>query len=80
MSGFAVIRHPETGGLGIAPATSLVLFRANGWVRVSDYRDEPGDFHLPDFAEALDDLDAEPAPKAKAKAWTKAETTKESSA
>jgi hypothetical protein len=75
MSGFAVIRHTETGLLGIVPAGALDMQRAGGWVRVSDYRDEPADFHLPDFADA-DDLDAEPEPKAA----KKAATTKESNA
>lgn len=76
MTDFAVIRHPETGGLGVVPAATLSMQRARGWVRVSDYRPEPADFHLPDFADAVDDLDAEPTPKAAKKA---AATTKESS-
>lgn len=55
---FAVIRHPDVAGLGTAPAEAIEQLRANGWVRVSEYRAEPGDFHLPDFADASDDLDA----------------------
>lgn len=78
MSAFAVIRHTETGGLGVVPAAALDMQRANGWVRVSDYRTEPADFHLPEFADAFDDLDADPAPAQKA--IKKAATTKESSA
>jgi hypothetical protein len=78
MATFAVIRHTETGGLGIVPAAALDMQRANGWIRVSDYRDEPADFHLPDFADSSVDLDAEPAPEPKAA--KKAATTKESSA
>jgi hypothetical protein len=77
MATFAVIRHTETGGLGIVPAAALDMHRANGWVRVSDYRAEPSDFHLPDFADLSTDLDAEPEPAPKAS--KKAATTKESS-
>lgn len=79
MSAFAVIRHPEIATPGIVPAAALEQQRARGWVRISELRNEPADFHLEDFADVYDDLDAEPTPKAKAKAWTKAETTKESS-
>jgi hypothetical protein len=57
MTGFAVIRHPETGGVGTAPADAMDLYRAGGWVRVSEYRAEPSDFNLPDFTDATD-LDA----------------------
>jgi hypothetical protein len=76
MSGFAVIRHTETGATGIVAAAALDMQRANGWIRVSDYRAEPADFHLSDFADARADLDAEPEPKAA----KKAATTKESNA
>ena len=81
MSGFAVVRHPETGGLGVVPAGALDMQRAHGWVRVSEYRPEPADFHLPDFADATDDLDAEPEPEPapKAKKAPKAATTEEES-
>lgn len=82
MSQFAVVRHTETGGVGTTAASAMDLMRANGWVRVSEYRAEPAEFHLPDFADAPD-LDAtaeastetEPttAPKAKP-----AKTTRES--
>lgn len=75
MTNFAVIRHAETDGLGIVPAATLGMQRAKGWVRVSDYRREPADFYLDDFADALDDLDAEPAPKAKKAAPTKEESS-----
>lgn len=74
MATFAVIRHTETGGLGIAPAAALDMHRANGWIRVSDYRAEPADFNVPDFADVLDDLDAEPEPAPKAHAKTKEST------
>lgn len=74
MSAFAVVRHPDIDAPGIVPAAALEQQRARGWIRVSDLRDEPADFHLDDFADAHDDLDAEPAPKA-----MKATTTKENS-
>lgn len=61
MSRFAVVRHPDTGGIGTSPEAAMPIHRARGWVRVSEYRDAPADFHLPDFADASD-LDAE-APK-----------------
>lgn len=77
MSAFAVIRHPDIEVLGIVPAAALEHQRARGWVRISDLRSEPGDFHLEDFADAHDDLDAEPAPAPEAA--KKAATTKESS-
>lgn len=57
MSGFAVIRHPETGGVGTAPAEAMEHYRNRGWVRVSEYAPNPVLFHLPDFADAPD-LDA----------------------
>jgi hypothetical protein len=57
MSRFAVIRHTQTGGVGTSPESALDLHLANGWVRVSEFRAEPSDFHLPDFADAPD-LDA----------------------
>lgn len=77
MSDFAVMRHTETGGLGIVAAGALDMQRAHGWIRVSEYRAEPADFHLADFADSTTDLDAEPEPKAAKKA---AATTKESNA
>lgn len=77
MSAFAVVRHPDIAAPGIVPATALEHQRARGWIRISDLRNEPSDFHLEDFAGTFDDLDAESAPKAKT--WTKAATTKESS-
>lgn len=76
MSNFAVVRHPDIATPGIVPAAALAQQRARGWVRVSDLRNEPADFHLADFADTYDDLDAEPEPKAAKKA---AATTKESS-
>lgn len=57
MSEFAVIRHPETGGVGTAPADAMEHLRSIGWIRISDYAAEPSAFHLPDYAEATTDLD-----------------------
>lgn len=82
MSGFAVVRHTVTGGVGTCPADALDIHRANGWVRVSDWRPAPDLFHLPDFADAPD-LDAAPeiAPVPEPQADAKpAKTTKEKSA
>jgi hypothetical protein len=56
---FVVMRHTETGGVGAVAAEAVDLHRVNGWIRVSDYRGEPGDFHLPDYSDAPD-LDAPP--------------------
>jgi len=78
MTGFAVVRHPQTGGIGTVPADAMELHLANGWVRVSEYRAEPSEFHLPDFAGAPD-LDA-PAPEPEQEPKkAPAKTTKESS-
>jgi hypothetical protein len=74
-----VIRHTETGGLGIVPAAALDMQRANGWIRVSDLPQRARRLPPGDFADSTDDLDAEPEPEPKA-AKTKAATTKESSA
>lgn len=79
MSNFAVVRHPDIAAPGIVAAAALDTQRAKGWVRVSEYRNEPADFHLADFADSFDDLDAEPEPEPKA-AKKAAATTKESSA
>ena len=57
---FAVVRHPDIAGLGICPEGALELQRTRGWYRVSEWRAEPAQFHLPDFADADVDLDAEP--------------------
>jgi len=74
---FAVIRHPDAG-MGTCPESSLEQHRANGWMRVSEWRDEPSDFHLPDFAEALEDLDPPLEPEADPE--TAPETAADSSA
>jgi hypothetical protein len=78
---FAVVRHPATAGLGTCSADAMDIHRANGWVRVSEYRAAPGDFHLPDFADAPD-LDAEPEPDPEPQPDEKpaAKTTKEKQA
>lgn len=60
---FAVVRHPDIEALGTIPAGALDYHRLRGWYRVSDWRDAPADFHLPDFADSYVDLDA-PEPEA----------------
>lgn len=57
---FAVVRHPDVAVPGVVAAAALDHMRANGWIRISEYRDQPDDFHLPEFADVTDDLDAEP--------------------
>lgn len=59
---FCVIRHPDVAVLGTCAESALPHHQAQGWVRVSEWRAEPSLFHLPDFAEAVADLDA-PAPE-----------------
>lgn len=71
---FAVVRHPDIAELGVIPAAALETHRTRGWYRVSEWREQPADLHLPDYAEAVEDLDAEPAPAKPAK------TTKETKA
>jgi len=56
---FCVVRHAEAG-IGTVSAGALSGVRVNGWVRVSEFRDRPSDFHLPDYVESTQDLDAEP--------------------
>lgn len=60
---FAVVRHPDVAALGILPAGAFELARAQGWYRISEYRSEPSEFHLPEFADCFDDLDAPPKPE-----------------
>lgn len=55
---FAVVRHPDIEALGTIPDGALEHHRLRGWYRVSDWRTEPSEFHLPDFADKFDDLDA----------------------
>lgn len=81
---FAVIRHPEVAALGTCPEEALEHYRGLGWQRVSEWRADPTDFHLPGFADATADLDAtveaagpEPAPEPETKP---AKTTKEKAA
>jgi hypothetical protein len=58
---FCVIRHAETGGLSVVPASAVDYLSNNGWSRVSDDRPEPGDFHLPEFAPDPDAASESPA-------------------
>ena len=65
MTGFAVVRHPDIASIGVIPYAALDMHRANGWCRISEWRAEPADLHLPDYAEAFEDLDAEPPKKSR---------------
>jgi hypothetical protein len=57
---FAAVRHPDIATLGVIPHGALEHHQCRGWYRVSPWCPEPGDIYLPDYAEAFDDLDAEP--------------------
>jgi hypothetical protein len=63
---FVVVRHPDVDTPGVIPVAALEYQRLRGWYRVSEERDEPAAFHLPDFAEAPD-LDAPKSKKSPAK-------------
>lgn len=56
---FAVVRHPDVPSPGVIPEGALEFQREHGWYRVSEWRAQPSDFHLPDYAEATQDLDAQ---------------------
>lgn len=73
-----VMRLPETGGVGVVPASSLDHYRRTGWLRVSDALgiDERDQVRLADFA-AAPDLDAEPEPDEPAKQAPAKTSTKE---
>jgi len=61
---FAVVRHPDIETVGIVPQAAFEMHQAKGFYRVSEWRDSPSDFYLPDYADGVD-LDApepEPAP------------------
>lgn len=51
---FAVVRHPDIAEPGIVPQGAIDLLVVNGWYRVSDWRPQPSDFHLPDFTAATE--------------------------
>jgi hypothetical protein len=59
---FAVVRHPDIEAVGVVPRSAFELNRAKGFYRVSEWRETPSDFHLPDYANGVD-LDAEPEPE-----------------
>lgn len=62
MNWFAM-RHPETGGVGIVPESSLSIHKGLGWLRVSEAIDEFEKDHIDKAAfSGAPDLDA---PKAK---------------
>lgn len=58
-----VVRHPDTGGVGVVAESALPIHKAEGWLRVSEPVDGMDRHHvvLVDYAEAPD-LDAEPEP------------------
>ena len=66
-----VVRHPETGGVGVVAESALDIHRAGGWIRVSDAFDEGAKSHLvlTEYATAPD-LDA-PQPEPAGKSATK---------
>lgn len=57
-----VIRHPETGGVGVVGESSLDIHRNNGWLRVSDAIGESSKDQVvkADYV-AAPDLDAPPS-------------------
>lgn len=61
---FAVFRHPEAG-LGKCPEQAAKHYRDNGWVRVSEWTENPSDLHIELFSGASADLDAPSKPAAK---------------
>lgn len=61
-----VIRHPETGGVGVVGESSLDIWRSNGWIRVSDAISESTkDQVVKADYNAAPDLDAAPSGKSK---------------
>jgi hypothetical protein len=58
---FCVVRHPDIDSPGMAAEASLPLLEVKGWVRVSDFRESPSDFHLDEYADA-DVSDETPSP------------------
>jgi hypothetical protein len=57
-----VIRHPETGGVGVIAESALEIHKGLGWIRVSDAIGESAKDQVvkQDYAAATD-LDAPPA-------------------
>lgn len=45
---WCVIRHPEVGA-GVVAEISLPLHEPRGWVRTSDFRGSPDEFHPADL-------------------------------
>lgn len=54
---FAVVRHPDIETVGIVPQAAFEMHQAKGFYRVSEWRESPSDFYLPDYADGVD-LDA----------------------
>ena len=61
-----MVRHPDIETVGVCPQASFEAHRARGFYRVSEWRENPADFHLPDYAEGVD-LDAEEPKKPRRK-------------
>lgn len=76
---FAVVRHPDIDNPGLVAQGAFEALRARGWYRVSEWRAQPADFYVPDFADAPDLDEPEPEPEFDTGAKTApAETTEES--
>lgn len=70
-----VMRHPETGGVGVVAESALPIHKEQGWLRVSDAMsiDDKDQVRPGDYADAAD-LDA---PKTKPTGRPSAETRTE---
>lgn len=66
---WTVIRHPETDGVGVIAETALEMHEARGWVRTSDWADDPTELNPADHP--LPETEPEPKPKASAKTSSK---------
>jgi len=61
---FAVVRHPDIETVGIVPQAAFEMHQAKGFYRVSEWRESPADFYLPDYADGVDlDAPVEEEPK-----------------
>lgn len=73
---FCVVRHPEAG-VGTVPESALPINEAKGWVRVSDWADDPNDL---DLTQAIRLPGIDPAPVAEEPAVHVAEPAAEPAA
>lgn len=61
-----VVRHPQTGGVGVVAECALLIHKAAGWLRVSEPIGEMDKDQVDPAAYAdAPDLDAAPASKTK---------------